>query len=225
MVSKKPALAGKPTLPRERNWNSFERKHFSKVTRKKILISCGPTAGAYFSGLIQDLELTECTVLNICQSENPLTITENTIQFYTKHEPFYRVYALVCLDDDNDEQWRQAQNHSKNHPICEHTIFRLVTSIPSFDLWLLLHSQNISIEKDPTGSLATWIKHNIQPLLATVGKDQNLFLAVKSGLPDALQRSRNLLRLRNRSINKLPLTEIHDLVTFLLRLKNRQNRL
>lgn len=217
-----------PPQFRRRLNHSLERQRSSRSPRGKLLVSCDQVTGAYFSGLIQHLELSDRVTLCSCPEQGPVTIVKSALQTLETKGPFQRVYALVCHDGRHDGKekaaWHQAHAMVSSHNLENNTLFRLVTSVPSFDLWLLLHWVDASLECEDGQALATRVHNRLDqhlPTEKTFGKDFKLFECLHPGLTDAIRRSQTLSRRNSIATTIVPVTEVHEVVSFLLRWKNR----
>ena len=201
--------------------DALERRKSSTSPRGKILISSDRRAGSYFSDMTQHLGISDRVMLHTCQTQNPVTIVENAFKVFKKKWPFQRIYALVCWEGKED-LCLQARALVFNHNLGDNVVFRLVTSTPTFDLWLLLHGVGTSLDYGDGHTLLACIQKQLeQPRpLAYLGEGAGLFELLRPGLPDAI-RGGQMLSCLKMTTGNAPVTEVHELVSYLLKWHSR----
>lgn len=194
--------------------------------RGSILIACHRLAGRYFSGLVQDLGLDDRVTIHTSDANNPAVIIENALRIYKEQGPFQRLYALVC-HEDQEESLCHAQTLLSDYAIEHQGIFRMVISIPSFDLWLLLHWMGTSLEYENDYELASYIRNKLMQHMPMEYSEEStdLFKHLRPGLTDAIRRSQTLTYLNVSLPTPVPATEVHEVVSFLLRWQHRLQNL
>ena len=211
-----------PLQVRRRHVSSLGRGRSSHQPRGKVLISCDQLAGSYFSGLVQQLGLSDRVMVSACQERDPVIIVEQALRIFAEKGSFQRLYALVC-HDGQEEAWCQAQAIVSNHTLDNSTVFRLVTSTPSFDLWLLLHLVGTSLEYGDGLALAACVRNQLKQHLPMdkLGEGHEIFDVLCHGLPDAIRRSQTLSLLNSTAPGTVPVTEVHEVVSYLLKWQSR----
>lgn len=227
MVKELTSFRHLPPQFRKRLDPSLERRRASRCPREKILIAGDQVTKSYFSGLIHYLKLSERVTLCHYQTQDPVVMVENTLLAFEKDGPFQRLFVLVYHDGKEKTAWHQAQALVAKHRLESNTVFRLITSVPSFDIWLLLHLVDTSLEYGNGSALATCVRNQLGRHLPMeeMAKDPKLFELLHPGLPDAIRRCQILSRLNNKLTATTPVTEVHELVTNLLKWQMRLQRL
>ncbi|MEO5349653.1 MAG: hypothetical protein H7836_08410 [Magnetococcus sp. YQC-3] len=220
-------VVGEKREGRERSPASLERRSPSRSKRGGTLLSCGRRTGAYFVGLLRNLRLEERVTLSLCSTEDPASIVEHGLQVCRTQGPFQRLYAVVCLDGGEGQR-----SHALAAPDLRSVgysfEFKLISSIPSFALWLLLHWMDLPEESWRSAEhLSAWLDEQLaRHLSAAVREDADLlFAAIGQSTAQAVVRGQRLARMRGRAATRMPVTDVHELVSYLLKLHNTSLRL
>ena len=210
--------------PRIRQRNKLERKAGVRALRKRLLIVTeGQTERNYFEGF----KLKGVTVrLSKGTSPDQVVATAEKLffngdgGFYGK-EDFDEVYAV--FDRDEHASYTNALNHAdslgkelksrKRHPI----VFEAVPSNPCFELWLLLHFQNVStlMHRNEVFKL---IQHKL-PGYEKGAKD--VYSLTSDKLVQAIERARTMNSNASPYSKDAPYTGIASLVEHLQNLRKQ----
>ncbi len=212
---------------KERPGTSLERRSPSRSKRGGLLIACGQRAGLYLTGLLHHLQLENRVTLSLSTAEDPLSILENGHHAWATLGPFRRVYVVVCHDTPK-EDWHRLVACSPvgptNHPIR----FQKIASIPSFNLWLLLHWRELPPETwTHYDQLSAWVDDQLERYLPATAwcSPMEWFATVGHGLVQAIARGQQLSRQQGTVSTVLPMTNVHELASHLLKLHKESQRL
>lgn len=206
--------------PRNRQARKLERKlDRAKASRQGLpflLIVCegAETEPNYLRGLCEALRINLAGVdIRPGGSETDArSLVSNAIkQFKTKE--YDRVF--VVLDDDGQplEAAKKLASKSLKTVNGEKIQVELITSCPSFEVWLLLHFEYSS---RPYASAAAVIDQLRAYLTDYDKSDRNIFQQVASGLEAALANAERLNRELALGDASNPSTNVHSLVSELL---------
>lgn len=226
MVAPHPLVCRSVRPLRKRSAASLERRRALRPTQDTLLITCDTVSGDYFSALVAQLGLADRVKFCVDASQNPTILVERALRGCEEEGPFRRIYVLTCYHGW-EEAWCQAQEMISRHTQDNALVFRMLTSFPSFELWLLLHLLDASLEYgDGSALLACVLNQLKQPLpIDHLGKGPELFALLRPGLPDAMRRAQTLSRLNRTQDPSAPMTEMHELVVHLFKWRDRLKRL
>ncbi|MEO5339484.1 MAG: RloB family protein [Magnetococcus sp. MYC-9] len=226
------AMGYHPRLPRrlggtERSGSSLERRAPSRRERGGVLIVCGRNSHPYLAGLLRQLQLAERVTLVVCPTEDSSAIVERGVRACVADGPFRRFYAVVCYDDQ--EPAGLPDPHPPDMRAIKYSIrYKKIVSIPSFELWLLLHWQELLPGQwSDYAQLSTWIQGRLATHLppALQNDPDGLFASMSHGVAKAISRGQRLARSLERSSAVWPVTNLHELVSYLLKLHEGSQRL
>jgi hypothetical protein len=198
-------------MNREQKISDIARRapHRGSSTRILIVSQGTVTEPTYFDGLKDQENIGNYSVQVIQKALDPIKLVQHALKIpsYPKND---MVWVLFDKDDFDDEQIEQAIRLSKNDPkiICAY-------SNPCFDLWLLLHEQNVTHaigRKDIYAQLKSkHPKYNERSHKVVLYKD------VKHGVDNAINRARLLEKMHvNEGTKPPPSTCVWRLVSMLL---------
>ncbi|MBF0461544.1 MAG: hypothetical protein HQL87_09125 [Magnetococcales bacterium] len=225
-------------LGKERLGASLERRAVSRNRRGGVLIACNRQVGLYLAGLLDFLQLEEEVTLSLCATEDSHLIVENGLRACATGGPFQRFYAVICCDN-REEVLHHAMTPPDLCTVGFDVAFRWITTVPSFNLWLLLHWQDLPLDPwTDYDHLSRCINEQLhRHLPPTAAHDAlSLFAAMGPGLTEAIRRGQRLSRIqamlnRGQTGNTippgtiLPTTDVHELVSYLLKLHEKSQRL
>ena len=174
-------------------------------------------------------DLTDQATVLTSRTTNPAVVLENTLQGFSRHGPFRRVYALIDQDDRSDvESFRQAQVMVTNHTLPGNAILRLLISNPSWDVWFLFHYELLTAAvSGDAASKKSQVRKRLADLMpggyraGSIG----LFNKTRHLLPGAILRSQKVMHDSRLPHNtKHMKTELHELVTFLVKLGEKKKK-
>ena len=214
--------------PRVRQAAQLKRKHGKRATYDRILIVCegSKTEVNYFREIRKEFHLHNANVevqhsslgtcpLQIITSAEELFLNGNTGKGIQK-QAFEQIY--VVFDRDEHEEYFNARNKAKalnsklKNDLGKKVKFIAITSVPCFELWLLLHFEDVQVPLHRDDALARLQKHLPSYTKGKTGtyeatKDQHFF---------AIERAEKLPE--HNGIDCF--TDIHELVTLLTTLKS-----
>lgn len=212
----------------ERANRSLERRPPVRTKRGGILIACNQRATPYLTGLVQATQLEEVVTLSPCAAEDPAAIVAHGVKACATHGPFHRFYAVACCS--TQEELRHQFAHPPDIQEIGYALqFKMLFSVPSFNLWLLMHWMEL-----PLGpwrdyeQLSAWINEQLAQQLspALLNQADQLFSFIGSGVADALARGQQLSRQVQGTLSTVyPMTDLHELVLYLLKLHGTSQRL
>ncbi|MBF0400799.1 MAG: hypothetical protein HQL90_08525 [Magnetococcales bacterium] len=212
---------------RERSGSSLERRAPSRSERGGVLIACGPRASSYLASLLRYTRLEERVTLSSCSEDDPAAVVAQGIQHCRTRGPFRRFYAVVCCGSKAEAQ-RQLAHAPGWDSIGYDLNFQWIVSVPSFHFWLLLHQLDLPLKGwADDGQLSRWIDDQLArrfPADLSSDADQ-LFKLIDVGLTEAISRGQRLARLQSRSPTLLPMTHLHEMVSYLLKLQSLSLRM
>lgn len=157
----------------------------------------------------------------------PLQVVRYAQQLFEKGDPrkgirsksFDRVYAV--FDRDDHDSYRNALDLAKSldgklrNDDRQPVSFKAIASIPSFELWLLLHYEDIQapMHRD---EVMDRLKQHIPGYDKGAG---GAFATTRNGLDTATQRAQALAVKFNAYTDPDPFTALHELVTLLTTLR------
>ena len=221
----------KPSPGRERTSNSLERKHPSRPPRDMILIVCSVESKDYFQDMVNHLKLNNRITVETTSSNDPIQQVEEALEISHQADPHRRLFALLDQGDPDTEsgrpdQIRQAQDLARYHDLPNNRIFRLILTAPGFPLWLLLHFDEAEFSALPPQEWPQKVANKLGefiPRSSRVETRREFFKKTHKHLELAIKRGQKQVLIRK--VKPGPRTEIHELITYLLKLQERYARL
>ncbi|PWV65680.1 RloB family protein [Plasticicumulans acidivorans] len=151
---------GRDGQPKHRQARDLARKRPQRVSHDRVLIVCegSKTEPNYFREIIRAYRLhtASVTVLPCTRGTAPIAVVECARDLFDKGScergisprAFERVYAV--FDRDQHDSYREALDLAKSldgrrrNDAKESVCFRAIASVPCFELWLLLHYEDVS---------------------------------------------------------------------------------
>lgn len=204
-----------------------------KIIEKILIVSEGiKTEPIYFQRLVNFLKLITTDIeVTGSKASCPKRVVDYAIELYNKSKGTKNKYDLVfcVIDKDTHANYSNAINLLNDTKYNQ--IFKLVNSVPCFELWLLLHYEYTTREFSKTvkNSICTsLIKDNLKKYLPDYEKNiSNLkpkdlsYIFNHETINTAKERAKKLLKhCKDNSIDN-PSTKIHDLVEKLQEMKKR----
>jgi len=213
--------------PKNRQRAELERKQNKRASYDRILIVCEgeKTEPLYFDEIRQFYRLST-TNIKVRQSDygtQPQKVVDFAIDECLKTKRWEQVYCVFDRDDHpgfhNALQSVSALDQKYKNDLKQPIRFTAIPSIPSFELWLLLHFDCITreIHRDEVMSLLR------QPnRLPGYDKGQGgHFASTRDKLPVAFDHAARLIAERERHGNENPFTAVGELVQRLIALGDR----
>lgn len=218
--------------PKERQRKHLERKLHSRASYDRILIVTegSKTEPNYFGEIKAKYRLHTANV-QLRHSErgtSPIQIVQYAKELFENGDPhrniqkraFERVYAVFDRDDHDsyfDALSKAASIDGKLRNDNKQLIsFKAIASVPSFELWLLLHFENVlaPLHRD---EVMRRLKQHIPGY--DKGKE-GVFAITLDRLNTATQRAQALANSFNAHTDPAPYTAVVDLVTLLTTLQS-----
>lgn len=219
--------------PKERQRRQLERKRGRRAGYDRILIVTEGTKTEpnYFGEIRSTFRLHTANVgiYSGAFGTAPIHVVEYALQLFEKgdrhrHIPpraFDQIYAVFDRDDHvsyHDALTRAEQLDGKlKNDSKQKVSFRAVASVPNFELWLLLHYENIQAPISRDQTLARLRIH-----IPDYAKgDVDTFATTSQLLPDAMKRAVALTGKFTARDEPEPFTAVGWLVDLLINLKGR----
>ncbi|MBF0183794.1 MAG: hypothetical protein HQM06_05295 [Magnetococcales bacterium] len=196
----------------ERSAPSLERR---PPTRRKhassLLIACDAQIAGYLECLLHGWHLHHDVTLLSCHPDNAQSIIEQALRA-ARNKSHRRCFAVIACDDR--AQWlRLCRQFSQIH-----SSLQIVASVPTLQLWWYLHLQELpSSALTDAQQLTQWLD---QPLAKELP-----FAELQNKIELAVNQAQWLVRLHNVHPAIQPWTNLQELITFLIKLRSKNERL
>jgi len=208
---------------KERRERSFKRLKATRAPYEVVRIVCEgrKTEPNYFEGLLKEYKLSSADI-QICDDKHgtdPRSVVECAVAKIKKDRSIDRIYCV--FDRDKHTTFNDAIQKLKG----KKKIFRSL-SIPCFEIWLLLHfiptSKQFCVAGD--GSNCEEVIKELAKFIPGYQKGKkDIFAVTKDKIFDAIERAKHLAETQRTSGRSLgdcnPLTEVHELVEYLICMK------
>lgn len=206
----------------------LSRKRSKRASYDKVLIVCEgeKTEPMYFNELKAFYELNSANVEvdGSCGSA-PKSVLARAEALYKleeqKGDPYDQVYCVFDKDTHSCFDTTIEKIKKKRKPA---NIFVAITSVPSFEYWLLLHFIYSHKPYAATGrrSIAGEVLRHLKQYMPQYEKgDKNVFKALKDQLKFAHTNAVRANKQAAQGHTDNPTTKVHELVDYLINLKNR----
>lgn len=212
--------------PRERQARSLARKKGKKPPHDRILIVCEgeKTEPLYFEEIRRENRVSSAhiNVIHSAYGTQPRQIVEYAYdQFIEQQKAFERVYAVFDRDDHPTyhealtlaESLDQRLRNDEKKPVT----FKAIPSVPCFELWYLLHYQDVSSFYDRNETYTKLCGHHRDYNKART----NMYSLLRDRMPDAIRRSHWLRERYNAHQADQPYTDADVLTTVLLQTRQK----
>lgn len=213
--------------PKNRQRAELERKQNKRASYDRILIVCEgeKTEPLYFDEIRQfyRLSTTNIKVMRSDYGTQPQKVVDFAIDECLKTKRWEHVYCVFDRDDHpgfhNALQSVAALDRKYRNDLKQPIRFTAIPSIPSFELWLLLHFDCITREIHRDEVVGLLCQPNRLP---GYSKGQGgHFARTRDKLPVAFEHAARLIAERARHGNENPFTAVGDLVRQLIALGDR----
>ena len=222
---------GKDNTPRVRQAAELQRKKANRASYDRILIVSegSKTEPLYFGEIRQHFRLQTATV-QVRPSgfgTQPLQVVEHAEQLFLKGDAtkgiapraFEQVFAVFDRDDHATYHAALSKAAALNMKLKSElgtaVKFEAISSVPCFELWLLLHFEEVLAPLHRIEVTQRLTQH-----LATFAKGQaGQFAATRQHLARATERGTHLAAQHNAYDGQQPFTDIYRLVSVLTSLK------
>ncbi len=208
-----------------RKIETLRRKAAKQKPYDVVLIVCEGKKSEpnYFSGLRAALRLSSANikVVNNPRGSDPLNIVSFAIDEFKKDPSYDRIYCV--FDKDKHATFNAAVDKAKNTRLNKNVALHAITSIPCFEIWLLLHYEYTTHFFCAAGndSNCALVVSKLKGYIPDYEKGNiNIFEKVESELGSAIANAKLLERYHANSGTDNPSTKIHELVEYLQNLKN-----
>ncbi|MBI5048642.1 MAG: RloB domain-containing protein [Deltaproteobacteria bacterium] len=209
-----------------REAESLRRKTAKRAAYDIVLIVCegAKTEPYYFLGLRKHLLLSNANIVIADKKTgiDPLSVVNFAIKEFNKDPCYDRVYCV--FDKDKHTTYPAALDKIRSTPRLKKATFHAITSIPCFEIWLLLHYTFTSRSFSATGdaSNCALVEAEIRGHISGYQKgNRNIFELVKDKLDNAITNAKRLDAFHQTSGTDNPSTKVHELVEYLQNLKNK----
>jgi len=221
---------GRDNAPKERRLNQLKRKQNQRASYDRILIISegSKTEPLYFKEIRKEFRLHTANI-EIHPSDmgtDPLSVVRYAKQIFEhgdRHKgilprAFEHVFAVFDRDDHHSFfealSLAQSLNRKLRNDNKQVVNFSAIASIPSFELWLLLHYEDIKhlLHRDEV------IKRLKQYIQGYEKGLSGIFALTKDLIPTATKRAQQLKIESNVFNDKAPYTDIAQLVGLLMNL-------
>jgi hypothetical protein len=214
----------KTSLPKKniRQANSFQRHSAKYIAQETILIVCeGETEVNYFNALKREYRLSPLMVLLSESGSAPINVVEYAISYAENHEAIDKVYCV--FDRDQHSTYEQAIKRLENHKPIDRAkstpTFTAITSVPCFEIWLLLHFEYTAkpyMQKEKI-SPDQILQKDLERYLPEYTKGSSMwFPKLHRNIAAALANAERLKKENLRTGSENPATEVHELIGYLL---------
>lgn len=211
---------------RARSGRDLKRGPAKRPAYPRVLIVCegSKTEVNYFEEIRQESRLPtlHLKVMHSPNGTEPQQIVEGAEQEFNKTRGFECVYAVFDRDDHqtyaNAIAMAGARNGALKNDEKQGVRFEAIVSVPSFELWLLLHFVNIQAWL-PRDEALMRLKENIP---GYEKGSKGMFAATLPNLAVASQRGAALKQQFQRLPGTDAYTDVHELVAELRNLKGGQ---
>lgn len=207
-----------------RKIEALRRKKAKQKPYDVVLIVCEgeKTEPNYFAGLRAALRLSNANikVVNNPKGTDPLNIVNFAINESKKDPAYDRIYCV--FDKDKHATFNAAVDKAKNTRLKKGTTLYAITSIPCFEVWLLLHYRYTtgSFYAAGNNSNCAKVESELKKYIPNYKKgDSNIFEKVNNKLSDAIENAKLLTIYHQTSGTDTPSTKVHELVEYLMDLK------
>lgn len=217
--------------PRERQAKKLARKLGRRAPHDRILIVCegGKTEPLYLNEIRQYYRLPTANikVLQSLQGTDPMHVVKSAKDLFEQGDyssnirarAFEKVYAVFDRDDFNNYHdaliYAKSLDKKLKNDDRKKIRFEAVASVPNFELWLLLHFEDVkhAIHRDEA------VKRLKQYLTGYDKGQGGHFARTKDFLATAIDRADKLAQANNAHDGKASYTDVGKLVKFLTTLK------
>ena len=218
--------------PKIRQRAHLARKQNQRASYDRVLIVSegSKTEPLYFKEIKNTYRLRTANVeVHPCAlGTEPIQVVRYAEQLFEKGVPHKRVRAtgfekvFAVFDRDDHQSYFDALKIAESldrklrNDANQHVSFRAIASVPCFELWLLLHFEDVHhlLHRD---EILRRLKQHMPSYSKGAGQS---FAATKQCLNLAAQRAKNLNTLSSAFDDTMPSTAIVDLVTLLVELEN-----
>jgi len=213
---------------KERNKDSLHRRKAKRNPYETVLIVCegGKTEPQYFSKLRSDLKLNSLNVVitGECGSD-PCSVVNHAIKKAKSDGDYDRVFCV--FDKDRHPNYSDALAKIQHTRLKKHQQIEAITSVPCFELWILLHFEYTTHPFDSIGkrSICDSVVHCLKRYIPDYKKGRaDIFHITKPYINTAIQNAKNTMVAAQSAKTNNPSTLVHELVQYLQKLNSPEFR-
>lgn len=202
--------------PRARLANSYARRGAVREPYDYVLIVCegSKTEPNYLHGLRAAYRLSNANIRVLDPGGNdPMTLVQFA-EAELNREPYDRAYCV--FDRDGHVNYEAALRRAAASELGRSNRLHVVPSVPSFEIWLLLH---FGYTTAPFASADAVIRDLKKAFPGYTKGHQRCFELLSDRLEDAIAHATRLERYNSEARSSNPATHMHRLVTYLRGLK------
>ena len=205
---------------------SHRREKARRAPYERVLIVCEgkKTEPCYFRGLCQDLRLNPKNVVIEDRKSglDPKSLVTFAIETFKKDKDFDHVFCV--FDKDKHVSYNAALDKIRATRLAGGTILHAITSVPCFEIWLLLHFTFTTHPFSAAGddSNCALVIHELDRKGYIRGYEKgcrDIFNVLSDKLETAIHNTGKLENFHKTSQTDNPSTKVHELVQYLKGLK------
>ncbi len=206
-----------------KNAASLRRGAARRSAYDMVLIVCEgeKTEPNYFQALIDDLQLNTANIkiLKNTAGSAPRTIVDFALKEYRKNKEYDRVCCV--FDKDRHSSYTEALDVIRRARMAKGHEIIAATSVPCFELWLLLHFGFTTKQFDTgSGSICEKLISDLKKHLKEYEKGgTDIYLETKELIDQAIANAKRLAKHCADVNTDMPSTKVHELVEYLQKLK------
>lgn len=213
---------------RARKAETLRRKLAKRAPYDVVLIVCEglKTEPYYFSELRRHLRLSNANIVIADKKTgtDPLSVVNFAIEKYRKEKdlPYDRVYCV--FDKDKHTTYSAALDKIKSTHLKKGTSLHATTSVPCFEIWLLLHYVYTTRSFIAAGNasncelVVSEIKHHISDYQKG---SRDIYAKINNKMDAAITNAKKLEQFHKTSGTDNPSTKVYELVEYLQNLKSK----
>jgi|SRR3989304_4703087 len=209
-----------------REVESLRRQAAKRAPYDIVLIVCegAKTEPYYFKGLREHLRLNNANIVITDKKTgtDPLSVVNLAIKEFNKDPCYDKVYCV--FDKDKHTTYAAALDKIRSTHLKKGATLHAITSIPCFEIWLLLHYVYTTRSFNTAGDVSNCdlIETELKKHIAGYQKGgRNIFEVVKDKTDSAITNAKRLEAFHQTSGTDNPSTKVHELVEYLQDLRNK----
>lgn len=209
-----------------RNVKDLRRRSPKRDPYERILIVCegSKTEPNYFNELIDDLKLNTANVeVDGDSASSPKSVVRHAKKRYREDKEFDRIYCVIDKDEHSTYQEAISEIKAAN-PV---GIFHIITSVPCFEYWLLLHFVYTTkpYARSENRSSGGHAEHELKQHLPDYEKgSKKIYKQIMPHTDRAINHAKHANAQAMQENTDNPSTQVHILVEYLRALKDQKKR-
>ncbi len=200
--------------------DSLRRKISIREPYDVVLIACEgeKTEPNYFNDFRLELKLHRENIRIRGLGVDPLTVVQYAIEKFNKHKDYDKIYCVFDRDQHSSYEKAIIRINSLHENIADPVPIYSITSVPSFEYWILLHFEDTR-RPYATKQLLCDLKKHIKDYKKG---SKDIFEKTKHNLRTAIKRAKKYDQQQGDDGTDNPSTKVHELIEYLLEIdKNR----